>query len=93
MRLEAQIDLFWDKELAFYKMFGLKNGVKIVECGCGPGLLGMKLLSAFPDSYVTAFEIDPFLVKTAQNNARLWKLGRYEVSERSIMNTYPFSSI
>lgn len=90
-RLKAQVELFWDKELVFYKMFGLKDGMKIVECGCGPGLMGQKLLAAFPKSYVTAFEIDPILVETAQNNARLWKLERYEVSERSILNTGLFN--
>lgn len=90
-RLKAQVELFWDKELVFYKMFGLKDGMQIVECGCGPGLMGQKLLAAFPKSYVTAFEIDPILVETAQNNARLWKLERYEVSERSILNTGLFN--
>jgi SAM-dependent methyltransferase/acyl carrier protein len=90
-RLKAQVELFWDKELVFYKLFGLKDGMKIVECGCGPGLVGQKLLAAFPNSYVTAFEIDPILVETAQNNARLWKLERYEVSESSILNTGLFN--
>ncbi len=86
-RLKAQVELFWSKELVFYSLFGLMDGMKIVECGCGPGLVGQKLLKAFPNSHVTAFEIDPLLVETAKRNARLWKLERYEVTERSIMNT------
>ncbi len=86
-RLKAQVELFWDRELAFYKTFGLSNGMKIVECGCGPGFAGQKLHAVFPDSHVTAFEIDPFLMEAAKRNARLLELERYEVSERSIMDT------
>jgi ubiquinone/menaquinone biosynthesis C-methylase UbiE/acyl carrier protein len=87
-RLEAQVELFWGKELAFYTMFGLKDGMTIVECGCGPGLVGQKLLETFPNSHVTAFEIDPLLVETAKSNAQMWKLEeRYNVTEQSIMNT------
>ena len=62
--------------------------MKIVECGCGPGVLGLRLLQAFPGSHITAFEVDPLLVEVARRNAQLSELGeRYEVSERSIMKT------
>ncbi len=87
-RLNAQVELFWDKELTFYIMLGLKDGMEIVECGCGTGLVGQKLLETFPKSHVTAFEVDPFLVEVAKRNAQLWELEeRYKVIERSIMNT------
>ena len=49
--------------------------------------MGQKLFEAFPNCDVTAFEIDPFLVETARNNARMCELERYDVSQRSILNT------
>jgi methylase of polypeptide subunit release factors len=66
----AQVELFWEKELMFYKMFGLSDGMEIVECGCGTGIVGRKLLHAFPGCRITAFDIDPLLVETAKTNAR-----------------------
>ncbi len=86
-RLEAQVDLFWEKELFLYKMFGLEDGMAVVECGCGTGIVGRKLLQAFPESRITAFDIDPVLVETAKNNARSLGLENYEIFELPIMKT------
>ncbi len=86
-RLNAQVELFWEKEFNLYRMYGLKDGMSIAECGCGPGLVGKKLLEAFPNCQITAFDIDPILVETAKKNAQLWKLDRYEVGERSILQS------
>jgi ubiquinone/menaquinone biosynthesis C-methylase UbiE/acyl carrier protein len=86
-RLEAQVELFWEKELMFYKMFGLSEGMEIVECGCGTGIVGRKLLHAFPGCRITAFDIDPLLVETAKQNALRWNLKNYEVFERPIIKT------
>lgn len=98
-RLEAQVDLFWEKELALYKMIGLKDGISIVECGCGTGIVGKKLLQAFPECKITAFDIDPILVETAKNNAQSLGLENYEVFELPInesglsSNTYDFAIV
>lgn len=86
-RLEAQIELFWEKELHFYRLFGLADDMAIVECGCGTGLIGRKLLQAFPGARITAFDIDPLLVETAKKNAQQWNLHQYEVLERPIGQT------
>lgn len=86
-RLEAQVELFWEKELSLYKSLGLCNGMSIVECGCGTGIVGRKLLQEFPESKITAFDIDPYLVETARENAQKWNLKNYEVFERPILNT------
>lgn len=96
-RLEAQVNLFWEKELAIYKLNGLADGMAIVECGCGSGLVGRKILDAYPQSTITGFDIDPYLVETAKTNANRWNLDNYEVSNRSILdtklseNTYDFA--
>jgi ubiquinone/menaquinone biosynthesis C-methylase UbiE/acyl carrier protein len=86
-RLEAQVELFWKKELSLYKSLGLRNGMSIVECGCGTGIVGRKILQEFPESRITAFDIDPYLVETAKENAKNWGLENYEVFERPILNT------
>ncbi len=86
-RLNAQVELFWKKEFNLYTLYGLKDGMTIAECGCGPGLVGKNLLKAFPNCQITAFDIDPILVETAKKNALLWKLDRYEVGERSIVQS------
>jgi ubiquinone/menaquinone biosynthesis C-methylase UbiE/acyl carrier protein len=96
-RLEAQVDLFWEKELSLYKLSGLENGMAIVECGCGTGIVGRKLCQSFPECKITAFDIDPILVETARNNAQSLGLDNYEVFELPILetglpsNTYDFA--
>ncbi len=65
-RLNAQLDLFWNKEFALYTRFGLKDGMTILDCGSGPGYLSEKLLHILPGSRVTALEMDPSLVETAR---------------------------
>ncbi|MBN1295094.1 MAG: methyltransferase domain-containing protein [Candidatus Latescibacteria bacterium] len=64
-RLNAQIDLFWEKEFAFYRKSGLVDGMNILDCGCGPGYLSEMLLGLLPKSKVTAVEMDSYLVKVA----------------------------
>jgi ubiquinone/menaquinone biosynthesis C-methylase UbiE/acyl carrier protein len=86
-RLNAQVELFWKQELSIYKTIGLKDGMSIVECGCGTGIVGRNLIQAFPNCQITAFDIDPFLVETARENAEQWELSNYEVHERSILDT------
>lgn len=98
-RLEAQVDLFWEKEIALYKMIGLKDGISIVECGCGTGIVGRKILQAFPECKISAFDIDPILVETAKNTAQSLGLENYEVFERPInesgllSNAYDFAIV
>ena len=65
-RLNAQLDLFWEKEFALYCRMGLKDGMKIMDCGSGPGYLTEKLLGLLPQSTVTAVEMDSSLVKVAR---------------------------
>lgn len=81
-RLNAQLDLFWNKEFTLYKRFGLSNGMKIIDCGSGPGYLSEKLLSLLPESNVTAVEMDPSLVAVAEQ-----RLLNYRNAERcSVVN-------
>jgi ubiquinone/menaquinone biosynthesis C-methylase UbiE len=65
-RLQAQVDLFWEKESKHYVEFGLRDGLSIVELGSGPGFLTQKILATFPHVNITAVEIDPSLVDHAK---------------------------
>ena len=80
-RLNAQLDLFWDQELALYQRFGLRDGIRVLDCGCGPGHLLVKLHSVYPELQSVGIEVDDQLVSTAQRvvternltNCRIWQ--------------------
>lgn len=64
-RLNAQVDLFWKQEHALYTALGMRNGIRVLDCGCGPGYLVQKLAALFPDSTFTGVDVDPELVRIA----------------------------
>ncbi len=86
-RLKAQVDLFWDKELKHYIEFGLSDGMLIAELGSGPGFLTDKLLECFPNIQVVGVEIDSLLVDYANSYLPQKHSGRFEVINKSIMET------
>lgn len=80
-RLRSQVDLFWQKEVRAYRRFGLKDGMRVLECGSGPGHVIENLLKACPGCRATAVEIDPYLVAILKERLD----GRCDISEQSIM--------
>lgn len=81
-RLRSQVDLFWPKELRAYRQFGLEDGMRVLECGSGPGHVLDNLLREFPGCRATAVEIDPYLVGVLKERLG----GRCEISQQSIMD-------
>lgn len=77
-RLDAQIDLFWQKERIFYQKFNMGNHLHIIDLGCGTGYLIHKLSLEFPLSKFTGVEQDPLLVQAAlsrlQGNSSVVKI-------------------
>ncbi len=66
-RLDAQIDLFWKKEIDCYRRLGIMDGTHIVDIGSGTGHL-IELLSAeFLSSRFTGIEQDRILVDFSRN--------------------------
>lgn len=86
-RLKAQVELFWTKELKLYKLFGLKDGMAILECGSGPGYVMEKLLREFPLSHGVALEADPYLFEILNNNKELIEFKRCKMVKKSMMAT------
>ncbi len=69
-RLKAQVELFFDKEFEAFKKLGLKDGMRIIECGSGPGYLMVNILKRFKNCKATALEIDPYLFEILSKNAQ-----------------------
>jgi ubiquinone/menaquinone biosynthesis C-methylase UbiE/acyl carrier protein len=86
-RLKAQVSLFFDKEFALYQKLGLSNGMKIIECGSGPGYLMRSILDKLPDCKATALEIDPYLFDVLTENSEQDGKKLYEPVQGSIYDT------
>ncbi|HEX2968423.1 MAG TPA: amino acid adenylation domain-containing protein [Bacteroidales bacterium] len=87
LRLQAQVNLFFEKEFEEYKGFGLRDGMKIIDCGCGPGYLLSRIKEKFPSCDATGLEIDPFLIETLKRNAVSDNKRIIKVVEGSVYNT------
>lgn len=85
-RLQAQVELFWGKEVRIYQDFGLTDGMKVLECGCGPGYLIEKIIGHFPRCRVVGLESDPYLVETAKKNFQDKGIDVEDVVRQSIMD-------
>lgn len=85
-RLKAQVELFWERELRCLQALGLRDGMKILECGCGPGHVMEKLLSSYPNSSVTGIDVDPVLVGASRERLAVLHGGRVRIEEQSILN-------
>src|SRR5262249_52444644 len=65
-RLNAQVDLFWNQELPLYQRLGMRDGMSVLDCGCGPGYVLKKLRGVFPGMRFTGIEIEETLVALAK---------------------------
>lgn len=84
-RLNAQVDLFWRSESAALERAGLRDGMSLLDCGCGPGRLIELLKGKYPSLRATGLEIDPTLVTAAKE--QLADLADCEVVQGSAENT------
>lgn len=67
-RLEAQLHLSWERELRLLKWLGLRDGMSILDVGCGPGFMTEQLQRAFPNSPITALDVEPLMISLAQQH-------------------------
>ena len=85
-RLRSQALWGWEKESRNLGWFGLKDGMSILEVGSGPGFVTEQLLTLYPRSDITCVEIDPDLIKRAENYLRDRVQGRYRIVEGDLMH-------
>jgi ubiquinone/menaquinone biosynthesis C-methylase UbiE/aryl carrier-like protein len=74
-RLNAQVDLFWPSERVLLQRYGLQDGMKVLDCGCGPGRLIELLRGVLPSLVCTGLEMDPLLVSAASQRLTECGLG------------------
>lgn len=67
-RLNAQVDLFWPVEGDLLMRHGLRDGMRVLDCGCGPGRLIELIKRRLPGTRCVGVEIDPVLVETGQKH-------------------------
>jgi ubiquinone/menaquinone biosynthesis C-methylase UbiE/acyl carrier protein len=86
LRLNAQVDLFWEKELQLYKNLGLMDGMSVLDCGCGPGYLLEKLHNLFPSLQLTGIDVSEPLISYAQKKITGMHLQRCKVMQQSVLS-------
>jgi SAM-dependent methyltransferase len=61
-RLDAQAALSWPQELRMIRALGVPDRPRILEAGCGPGVVTRRLREAFPGGAITALDRDAELL-------------------------------
>jgi ubiquinone/menaquinone biosynthesis C-methylase UbiE/acyl carrier protein len=82
-RLNAQVDLFWRAERATLRRAGLRDGMDVLDCGCGPGRLIELLTTEFESLCVTGLDVDPTLVTAAKDYLARAGLDHFDVVQGS----------
>lgn len=86
-RLKSQVELFLNGELEIYKRVGFQDGLKVLECGCGPGYLLFNLAKEFPKCAYTGLEIDSYLYEVFKENISEYKTQNIRAKQGSIYKT------
>ena len=65
-RLDLQAALGWPEERRLLSEFGLADGMRVLDVGCGPGALTARLVEGFPSCEVTGVDPDAELLDAAR---------------------------
>jgi len=85
-RLEAQVQVSWAQEERLLRAIGLRDGLDVLEVGCGPGFFTERLLTAFPSTRITATDVRADFLRLARCRARGTAPDRCRVLATSIMD-------
>jgi SAM-dependent methyltransferase len=66
-RLRAQVLVSWQREARLLGWLGLRDGMRVLELGCGPGFVTERLLALVPRARITALDIDPQMLGRARD--------------------------
>lgn len=86
-RLKVQALMGWEKEYRSLQWFGLQDGMKVLDAGCGPGFVTEKLMESLPNSEITALDIDEQLINQAKLRLEPLSEARLHFVQASIYNT------
>ncbi|MDU4327115.1 MAG: class I SAM-dependent methyltransferase [Clostridium celatum] len=86
-RLETQAKLGWKKEFRTLKWLGLKDGMRILDVGCGTGVYTELLLENLPHTSITALEVDKKLIDISKKRLDEYIGDRVDLKCGSIMNS------
>lgn len=93
-RLRLQALLPWPKEARTLSLFGLRDGMSVLELGGGPGYITEQLLTMLPSSPITVIDRDPVLIEKATNYLKGKGDERVRIIEGSVMAMpFPDNSI
>src|SRR3989454_318625 len=85
-RLQAQVQVSWPQEERLLRTIGLRDGLDVLEVGCGPGFFTERLLTAFPSTRITATDVRADFLRLARCRARGTAPDRCRVLATSIMD-------
>ncbi len=83
-RLKAQVELSWARELVVLKEAGLRDGMTVLDAGCGTGEVTFRLLEAFPNSSVVAVDLDPRMLAIIRGTVPSEMKSRIEILNGSV---------
>lgn len=86
-RLRAQTLLSWPNEARLLAWLGLRDGLSILELGCGPGFVTEQLLHWLPSSPITALDADPEMLALATRYLEPIAAGRVAYVPASVTDT------
>ncbi len=86
-RLEAQVDLFWDREAEYYESLGFADMEFAADIGCANGYYLSLLKKHFPNLSVHGVEVEPQLAAAARKRIEDEGLAGCEARESSAYET------
>ncbi len=70
----------------------LPDNPKILDVGCGTGLMSEIILEKFPNARITAFDIDEKMVEQFRQKIARWPLGKQEHLQITVEDLFKFST-
>jgi ubiquinone/menaquinone biosynthesis C-methylase UbiE len=91
-RLQRQSLWGWDKESRNLALFGLRDGMSLLEVGSGPGFTTAQLLTQYPTLHISCVELDPILTQHADKYLQANNMaGRYTLIQGDLMKMHQFT--
>jgi ubiquinone/menaquinone biosynthesis C-methylase UbiE len=78
-RLESQTRMGWAKEARVLQLLGLRDGMKVLELGSGPGFITERLATLVPNGSITSVENSPPMIEYARKYLETRVACKYEL--------------